>query len=161
MGKRIAVIFRHGDYEKQMAGDGPLTDEGKRIVRNSTNSFAAKLAETFPGCVNVAITALVSGSLRGLDTYRWIRDNRTFQSMRNIEPGMIAGIEGCFYLQRESIRTEFFSHARGRRHLALPASKRGIQGRLREDRLGRSTACTRIRPDQGLRRPRGQGHSRK
>ena len=115
MEKRIAVIFRHGDYEKQMANDGPLTENGKKRVREEMRKMTAEvyrvICEVFrydPFDMNppLKIAFLVSGSLRGLDTLRVIQEDLRFAGWLKE-----AGRQGGFCFPREEIRTDFYSSA--------------------------------------------------
>jgi len=101
--KRLAVVMRHGECDKQKYNDGPLTKEGERCVRYSTQRLKNVLRMHFqPGTrqVTVSIAMLVSGSLRGLDTYRIMREelDRDDWLMSN-----------GFVLVRQEISTKFFS----------------------------------------------------
>jgi len=109
--KRLAVIMRHGAYEKQKYNDGPLTKNGEQGVWTSAEQIRAHITTNFPLSeqqprVNIAF--LVSGSLRGLDTYRITRNVLGQDNWLSTDQDIWIP-DYVIYLTRQEIRTDFFS----------------------------------------------------
>ncbi|NQT49119.1 histidine phosphatase family protein [Candidatus Kuenenbacteria bacterium] len=65
MRKCTAIIVRHGGYARQKFGDGPLTEGGVETVEGTANVIIGELEML---CSGIDL-ALISGSLRGMDTF--------------------------------------------------------------------------------------------
>lgn len=70
MGKCTAIIVCHGEFERQKYDDGPLTEAGRRQIIVTANSIL-EFMERPEGRTELNIhLALISGTIRGLDSYR-------------------------------------------------------------------------------------------
>lgn len=91
--KRIAIVVRHGEYDNQLWGDGPLTNEGAFAVEERACLIPLPPDE-------LTYSAVVSGSLRGMETY--FRLKEALIKNRRLPPF-------SFAKSRELIHTDFFT----------------------------------------------------
>lgn len=102
--KRMAIVLRHGECYHQKYNDGPLTEGGAVAVRLAAKTIRNILTMEFPNDIHdpirYRIAVLVSGSLRGLDTYRILRQELE-------RTGLFT--DGLFRITAELIHTNFFS----------------------------------------------------